>query len=52
MQFWQDAPIAASSKFVGENFGADEELAHQSQPSRMENHFDEVNFSDRAGLVN
>ena len=28
MQFWQAAASAASSKFVGENFGADEELAN------------------------
>ena len=28
MRFWQEAAIAASSKFVATNFGADEDLVN------------------------
>ena len=63
MRFWQEAAVAASSKFVETNFAADEDLANVGGgdeihstflPSRlrMENFFDEVDFSGLAGLVN
>ena len=62
MRFWQEAAIAASSKFVATNFGADEDLVNEGGgnesrltflPSglRVENFLDEQNFSGFEGLV-